>query len=158
MNTETETKERTLTITRTINAPRELVWKAWTNEKLMTEWWGPRGFTSSGCKLDPRPGGVFEICMDHPDFPNHWSKGEFVEVKKPEKIVFTSRAFIDESGKAKLETINTVTLEEIGGKTKFTLHAMVTKATPEMKPALDGMNQGWNETIDKLANLLETLK
>lgn len=150
----TEATKKEVNITRIFNAPRQLVWKAWTDEKMMTEWFSPRGFTNSGCKLDPRPGGVFQICMDHPQFPNHWSKGEFVEVKEPEKIVFTSKAFIDDSGTAKIETINTVILEEVAGKTKLTLHAVVVKAAPDMKFALDGMNQGWNESIDKLEELL----
>jgi uncharacterized protein YndB with AHSA1/START domain len=157
METKVETKQE-VNISRILNAPRELVWKAWTETKLMEQWWGPRGFTSSGAKMDVRPGGVFEICMDHPQFPNHWSKGVFTEVIKPSKLVFTSKAFIDDSGEAKLETINTIILEEQNGKTKFSLHAVVLKAAPGMEFALNGMNQGWNETIDKLEELLSKIK
>ena len=139
-----------VTITRILNAPRELVFKTWTEPEHLAQWWGPRGFTAPTCEVDLRPGGKLRIHMDHPDFPNHWMTGEFSEIKAPERLVFTSRAFIDESGYAGIEGINTVTFEDINGKTKLTVHAALTHLSPEHKFAADGMNEGWKQSIDKL--------
>jgi uncharacterized protein YndB with AHSA1/START domain len=144
-----------LTLTRVLNAPRELVFKTWTDPKHLAQWWGPRGFTNPVCEVDPKPGGKIRIHMDHPKFPNHWMTGFFREVVAPERLVFTSKAFENEEGVALLEVLNTVTFEEENGKTKLTVHAVVTKATPEMAFALNGMDQGWNESIDKLSEYLE---
>ena len=150
MTTTTKSTQPTMLLTRIINAPRELVYKAWSDPKQMEQWWGPKGFTASGAKLDPKPGGIFQICMDHPDFPNHWMKGNFDEVIPNEKLVFSGGAFIDDSGEAGLTTINTVTFEDHNGKTKLTVHALVTSFKPELKSSIDGMNEGWSQTIDKL--------
>jgi uncharacterized protein YndB with AHSA1/START domain len=158
MSTNTETTQKTMLLTRTLNAPRELVWKAWTESKLMAEWWSPRGFTNPTCEIDVRPGGAIRIHMDHPNFPNHWMTGTFKEVSKPEKLVFISKAFEDENGNAELEILNTVTFEEINGKTKLTVNAQILKATEKVKFAVGGMNQGWNESIDKLEELLAKIK
>lgn len=155
MTTKAETTKPTMLLTRIINAPRELVYKAWIDPKQMEQWWGPKGFTGSGGKLDPKPGGIFQICMDHPDFPNHWMKGHFDEVIPNEKIVFSGGAFIDDSGQPGLTTINTVTFEEYNGKTKLTVHAVVTSHKPELQSAIDGMNEGWKQTIDKLEDFLQ---
>jgi len=151
METNVKTKEqKRVTITRVFNAPRELVFKAWTEPKQMEQWWGPKGFTSSGCEMDVRPGGAIQICMDHPKFPNHWTKGFFTEVTPPEKIAFTFSAFTDDSGISGLEGINTITFEEENGKTKLTLVAVLTKLAPELAFAAQGMEQGWSESLDKL--------
>ena len=143
-----------VTITRIINAPRELVFKAWTDPDQFTQWWMPNGFTNRDCKMDVRPGGAWEICSDAPGFPDHWIKGMFIEIAAPEKLVFTSTAFIDENGIPKIENINTVTFEEQDGKTKLTLNAKVTKHTPDMAIAIDGMEEGWSQTVDKLGKFV----
>ena len=96
--------------------------------------------------------------MDHPDFPNHWMTGEFLEIIVPERLVFTSKAFENEDGVALLENINTISFTEFEGKTKLTVHAAVIKAAPEMAFALAGMDQGWNESLDKLSEYLPGIK
>jgi len=159
MTTKTENPPKELTLTRILDAPRELVWKAWTDEKMMTEWWMPHGFINSECELDPRPGGVFKIRSDAPGFPNHKMSSVFKEVKKPEKLVFSSSAFTNESGEDPgLEITNTITFEDVNGKTKLTVHALVTKYKPGFEAALNGMNQGWSESLDKLTVLLSKSK
>ena len=95
--------------------------------------------------------------MDHPDFPNHWMTGVFREVIVPERLVFTSKAFENEDGVAPLEIYNTVLFEELGGKTKLTVHAAVTKATPEMSFAVSGMDEGWSQSLDKLSEYVATI-
>ena len=146
-----------LTITRMLNAPRELVFKAWTDPAQLAQWWGPRGFTNPVCEIDVKPGGKIRIHMDHPNFPNHWMTGTFHEVIEPERLVFTSKAFENEEGVALLEAMNTITFEESNGKTKLTIHAAVTKAAPEMAAAVAGMDVGWGQSLDKLSEFLETI-
>ena len=148
--------EMGVTIIRVLNAPRELVFKAWTEPKLLAQWWGPRGFTAPVCEADAKVGGKVRIHMLHPQFPNHWTVGEYKEVDRPKKLVFINNAVIAENGVGTpvLEGITTVTFEEQGDKTKLTIHAILTKIAPGMEAAYKGMNQGWNESIDKLEELL----
>src|SRR5579872_4481071 len=138
------TKE--VTITRILNAPRELVFKAWTDPDQMIQWWMPNGFTNRDCIMDVRPGGEWQICSDAPGFPNHWMKGIFKEIISPEKLVFTVAAFIDDNGLPKLENVNTVTFEDMGGKTKLTVNAKVLKHSPDMAMALAGMEEDRKST------------
>jgi uncharacterized protein YndB with AHSA1/START domain len=149
--------KKEITITRIINAPRELVFKAWIDPKHLKEWWGPKGFTNPSCELDVRPGGKIRIHMSSPQFPDHWMGGEFLEIKEPEKLVFVSRAFEDEKGNWGLEGVNTILFEDMGGKTKITVHAALMKLSPEYTFAADGMNDGWSQSIDKLNSYLENL-
>lgn len=144
-----------LIITRTFDAPRALVWKTWTDAKQIEQWWGPHGFTNPLCEWDARPGGRILLHMRGPkDSPFDFvmpMKGKFHEVVAPERLVFTSSALEDEAGHAQLETSNTVTFTEHNGKTTLTLHAQVIKATPAAAGAIGGMEQGWSQSLEKLA-------
>jgi len=90
--------ERTVVITRVFDAPRELVFKAWTDAKHLAQWWGPKGFTNPICEVDARPGGNLRIVMRAPDGAEHPMTGVFREVTAPERLVFTSAA-VDRDGK-----------------------------------------------------------
>jgi uncharacterized protein YndB with AHSA1/START domain len=151
-----------LTLKRTFDAPRELVFKAWTDPQLMAKWWGPAVFTTPVCELEARPGGKLYIVMHGPagsdfdlDLP---TSGVFHEVEEPSRLVFSTKALEDENGDALLETLNTVTFAEQGGKTDVTLHIVVTKSAPQAAGALAGMEQGWSESLDKLNALLADAK
>lgn len=146
--------ERRLTITRVFDAPRDLVWKAWTDPKHVARWWGPHGFTNPVCELDLRPGGALRIDMRGPDGVVYPMRGVFREIVAPERLVFTTRALEDTEGNPQLEGLNTVTLVEESGKTTLTLHAVITKATLAAQPALAGMAQGWTESLERLAGAL----
>jgi uncharacterized protein YndB with AHSA1/START domain len=152
-------KIREVTITRIIHAPRELVFKAFTDREMMMQWWGPHGFSNPECEMDVRPNGKWKINMHAPQlgFPNHWCNGVFIEIQKPEKIVFTSRAFLDENDVAGIEGINTIILEEENGKTKLTLHAVLTKLDDDKNFAADGMEQGWSESFEKLNSVVTSV-
>jgi uncharacterized protein YndB with AHSA1/START domain len=150
--------KKELTFIRTFNAPCKFVWKAWTDPKQLAQWWGPHGFTAPTCEIDLKPGGALRIHMEHPDFPNHWMKGEFLEVTPPSKLVFTNKAFIGPGDNAGIEGITTVIFEEQNGKTRLTVAAEVTKLAPEFSFAYQGMNEGWNQSLDKLVALLNSLK
>lgn len=152
----TSSHVRELTITRTFDAPRELVFRAWTDPNRMAQWWGPKYFTNPVCELDVRPGGAILIHMQGPDGTVYPMKGVFEEVVEKERLVFASSALEAEEGDALLEVLTTVTFAEQEGKTKLTMHAVVTKAAPGAEGALKGMEEGWNQSLDKLAGELTT--
>ena len=156
--------ERALVITRIFDAPRELVWKAWTEPEHFMRWYGPKGFTTPFCKIDFRVGGEYLICMRSSEGQDLWSKGVFREIVPPERLVMTASLADKEgnivpashygmSGDWPLETQITVTFEGHNGKTKLTLkHA----GMPAGKNR-DMAGAGWNESLDKLAEYLAKL-
>jgi uncharacterized protein YndB with AHSA1/START domain len=143
-----------VTITRVFNAPRALVFKAWTDAKHLAQWWGPHGFTNPVCELDLRPGGGIRIDMTGPDGIVYPMKGIFHEIVEPERLVFTSSAFEEEAGNPQLEVLNTVTFADYNTQTQLTLHAVVVKRTPAVEEALAGMDEGWKQSIDRLGDYL----
>ena len=140
---------RELVITRIIDAPRALVFRAWTGPKHVAQWWGPHGFTNPVCELDVRPGGAIRIDMCGPDGTLYPMSGAYREVVEPGRLVFTSAA-LDEKGDPLFEVLSTVTLTGQGGGTALTLRARVVKATAEAAPYLAGMEAGWTQTLERL--------
>jgi uncharacterized protein YndB with AHSA1/START domain len=138
---------QSLVMTRTFDAPRALVFKAWTDPSHVQQWWGPRGFTNPRCDWDARPGGAIHVDMRAPDGTVYPMPGTFHEVVPPERIVFSSSA-VDGA----LEVLTTVTFADEGAKTKMTLEAIVVKASDEAADALSGMREGWTQTLDRLAD------
>jgi uncharacterized protein YndB with AHSA1/START domain len=138
-----------LILTRVLDAPRALVFKAWTDPKHLAQWWGPNGFTNPVCEVDLRPGGALLIHM-HGFGVTYPMKGTFHEIVEPERLVFTASA-VDDAGTAYLEVLNTVTFAERDGKTTLTLTARVVKTGPGATDALAGMDEGWNQSLDRLA-------
>ena len=151
-----------LTIVRVFDAPKELVFKAWTDPELLTKWWGPEGVTTPVCKMDARPGGEIDIVMlageELGDLKgSEWPmKGTVKEVVPDEKLVYESSAIMD--SKPIMDTTSTVTFDDEDGKTKLTLHVQVTRVTPEAEGPLSGMQMGWNQSIDKLGRFVEQLQ
>jgi uncharacterized protein YndB with AHSA1/START domain len=144
-----QSNERTVVITRVFDAPRELVWKAWTDPRHMAQWWGPHGFTNPVCELEVRPGGALRIVMRAPDGAEYPMKGVFREVIKPERLVFTAVAE-DERGNALLEALTTVTFAEQDGKTKLTVHARAVGLVVAAGRMLEGMQAGWTQSLERL--------
>ncbi len=160
-NPATKSEERALVIERIFDAPRELVWKAWSEPDRMMRWLGPKGYTVPFCKIDFRVGGVSLNCMRSPEGQDYWSTGVYREIVEHERIV-TTDSFADADGNVvpashygitediPLEMLVTVTFEDLAGKTRMTLRH-------EGLPAGamgEGANQGWNESFDKLAESL----
>ena len=139
-----------LVFTRVLDAPRELVYKAWTEGDRLQRWWGPRGFTNPVCRVDARPGGKLYLEMRAPDGTIYPTGGEFHELVPPLRIVFTSTA-LDDAGKVLLAVRNEVTLDNQDGMTKLTLRVRLVKASPEAASYLAGMEQGWSECLERLA-------
>ncbi len=161
-NVATITQEEDIVITRIIDAPRDLVFRAWTDPEYLVHWWGPKGFTTPSCKVDLRPGGIFHFCMRSPDGRDFWGRGIYHEITEPEKIVYTD-SFSDEEGNLveperygmsrdfPSETLVTVTFGKLKGKTELTMHHAVMESVPER----DEMKQGWTEMFDRLNEYLE---
>jgi uncharacterized protein YndB with AHSA1/START domain len=145
--------ERELTITRIFDAPRELVFRMWTDPVHMAQWWGPRSFTNPVCELDARPGGAILIHMRAPNGNIFPMGGEFREIVSPERIVFTT--FVDGPDGRILEGHNVVTFEDSGGKTKLTVQARAAGFVELAKQMLAGMEAGWTQSLDKLEELVD---
>ncbi|AOP33101.1 ATPase [Leptospira tipperaryensis] len=149
-------------VTRIFDAPRELVFKAWTDPEHLVRWWGPKNFTSPACRNDFRVGGKYVFGMRSPEGQEFWSTGIYLEIVIPEKIVY-SDSFADEkgnqvsashygiTGEFPEETTVSLTFEEVGDKTKLTLKhiGLPTGEISEMTKA------SWNEMIDKLNESLK---
>ena len=154
-------QEQALVITRVFDAPRELVFKAWSEPERAMRWWGPKGFTTPVAKIDFRVGGRFLNCMRGPDGKDYWSTGVYTEIVEPKRIVCTD-SFADADGNVvpashygmtgdvPTEMLITVTFEDQGGKTKLTLRHEGLPAGEHQT----GANQGWNESFDKLVEYL----
>jgi len=140
---------RELDLTRVLDAPRALVFKVWTEPRHLAKWWGPHGFTTPECSLDLRPGGKLRIRMTGHGFDNVMD-GEFVEIVEPERLVFKS--FLrDETGAPYLEALTTVTFSEHAGKTTLRLIVRVVESGPQAEGPLEGMSEGWNQSLERLA-------
>lgn len=155
-------------ISRAFDAPRDRVWKAWTEAERLKHWWGPAGFKVHTCKVDLRPGGSFLYGMTAPDGSEMWGKFAYREIKAPEKLVFMN-SFSDATGGVTrhpwspnwpLQLLSTVTFEEQpGGKTKVTVQWIPADDSSdiERKTFDEGrasMTQGWGGTMDQFAGYL----
>jgi len=138
-----EPAERVLVLQRVFDAPRELVFKAWTEPQHLVHWSCPRGFTLTHCEGDLRPGGRWRSCMRSPDGRDLWLGGVYREIVAPERLVFT-HAWDDAP---RHETLITVTVAERNGKTEMTFR----QATFTSVEDRDGHRGGWTECFDKLA-------
>lgn len=150
-------------ISRTFNAPRSLVWKAWTEAERLAQWWGPMGCRLIVEKLDFRPGGLFVYAMEfQPGQEMWWGRFAYREIDAPGQLVFTS-AFSNASGAVvrapfsatwPLEVLNVLTLTERDGKTLLTLHGGPINATDDEQKTYEGMHasmqQGFTGTFDQL--------
>ena len=147
-----ESAQPELTITRVLDAPRDLVFQVWTRPEHLVRWWGPSGFTLPQCKMDLRPGGAFHYIMRSGEGTDHRLRGVFREINPPERLVLTW-AWEDENGNLGHETLVTVTMTEQGAKTKLTLH----QAVFESVTSRDAHNQGWTGSLERLAAYVESL-
>jgi uncharacterized protein YndB with AHSA1/START domain len=147
-----------LVISRVFDAPRDVVFDAWTKESHLEKWWAPKSWTTVKCKVDLRPGGMFLYGMQSQDGKTVYGRGIYKEVTPPERIVY-SDSFSDENGNAvdpatyfagadqPQEMLVTVTFTEREGKTIVTLR----HAVPESAGDRGGIAQGWGEMFDRLA-------
>jgi uncharacterized protein YndB with AHSA1/START domain len=142
-----------LLVTRVFDAPRQLVFKAWTDPAHLARWWGPQGFTLPSCKADFRPGGAYRFHMRGPDGTDHYTQGVFHELVEPERIVL-GWCWTDAEGKPNSpQTLVTVTFEDQGQKTKLTLRQEFFESVADR----DAHHNGWSSALECLAEYLATL-
>ena len=156
-----QTSDQVLMITRVFDAPRTLVFKAWTQPESLKHWWAPKDFICPVSRIDLRPGGKYLNCMRSPEGKDYWSQGVYRQIAEPERIVCTD-SFADEHGNPvspesygmssdwPSEALIEVTFTEHEGKTEVTVQHSPIKPGSER----DMCRQGWNECLDKLADYL----
>jgi PhnB protein len=153
-------------ISHTFDAPRERVWKAWTERDRLMHWFGPKGSTMAAAKLDFRPGGKFHYCLKTPEGQPMWARFVYREIAAPERIVWV-HSFSDEHGGLArapfsdtwpLELVAAATLSSEGGRTKVTIEWAPLKPTEAEQKTFDAlhesMTQGWTGTFEQLAAYL----
>ena len=161
-----ESNDREFVISRAFDAPRELLWKAWTERDRLLKWFGPKGFTMRAATLDFRPGGTFHYGLRSPDGKDMWGKFVYREIEPPRRIVLVN-SFSDEKGGLTrhpmspswpLEMLSSTTFTEQEGKTTITLRWLPINATEAERKTFDssheGMKIGWTGTFDQLAEYL----
>lgn len=159
-------QESGFVISRVFDAPRELVWKAFTEAERLKHWWGPKGFTIGKCEVDLRPGGIFRYSLRSPDGQDMWGRFVYREIAAPERLVAIV-SFTDEQGEIArhplspswpLEILSTLTFAEHGSGTKLTVRWAPHNATEAERQTFeaghDSMRQGWTGTLDQLADYL----
>jgi NADPH:quinone reductase len=153
--------EEVLVVTHVYDAPRNLVFQAWTEPERVKQWWGPKEFTAPFCKIDFRVGGSYLFCMRSPDGKDYWSQGVYRAIKKPERIVSTD-TFADSEGHPvppERYGMSPDWPEEAIIDVAFTEHAGKTRVTVRHSPLPQGRDrdmcrQGWDETLVRLGDYL----
>jgi len=166
----TDAANKDFVASRVFDAPRDLVWKCFTDPERMRQWWGPKGVKVVAAKMDLRVGGTYHYAMETPDGKTMWGKFTYREITPPERLVFIN-SFSDEKGGITrhpmspswpLEMLSTFTFEDVGGKTRFTIRWSAHNATEQERKTFDSshdsMTQGWGGTMDQLAAYLATAK
>jgi uncharacterized protein YndB with AHSA1/START domain len=142
--------------TRVFNAPRTLVFKAWTDPKHVAKWWGPKAFTSYDCEIDLRPGGSFRLLMSGPDGTVYPCRGIYREIVEPEKIVLVGPSDDSPACGAGLppNAVVTVTFADLDGRTKLTIHTQLRSADDVAAVTQAGYVVGWESCLDRLAEIV----
>ena len=152
--------------TRVLDAPRGLVWKAFTESERLMQWWGPAGFTMLAAKVELRPGGVFHYGMRGPDGSEVWGKWVYREIVPPERLSVLASLSDADGGMTRhpsapgwpLELLSTMTLTEHDGRTTVTVDSVPHDATDAERQvfasALGSMDEGYAGTLDKLVAYL----
>lgn len=148
-------EENVLIYTRILPAPRELVWKVWTNPDHITHWWGPRGFSTTTKEMNLRKGGYWKFTMHGPDGRDYLNKVQYLEVVPPEKLVYQHA----DDGEAEPVSFHvTVTLETQGDHTKLTMRQVFASREELERLNRDyGAIEGGKQTLTRLGEYLQNL-
>ena len=144
MNAPLTEADRVLVIKRTFDAPRDLVWKCWTDPKMAMAWWGPIEYPANYIDMDFRVGGTWRACLHgRDDGKDLWQGGVIKEIVPPRRLVYTFKW--DADGERGIDTVVTVEFEEKDGKTLMHFHQSRFESIAER----DGHNYGWGSTFDR---------
>lgn len=150
-------KENELIITRTFDAPRELVWRAWTDPGQIMQWWGPKGYNAPICALDLRIGGTFHLNLCGPDGAIYPCKGTYRDIVAPERIVYIGEAEDGHPCGAGIPPYSVVTItftEQVGNKTLLTLHTLFESVLRLDAANENGYSVSWGMSMERLAQSL----
>ena len=140
---------RQLRLVREFDAPRALVWKMWTDPAHVAAWWGPEHFTTPVVRMDVRPGGAIHMVMRAPDGADFPFDGRFVAVEEPDRLVM--RTWVRrEDGSTWFEVEQSFRFEDVDGRTRLQLDAVVIEAGEDALGPLSGMKAGWTGSLDTL--------
>jgi uncharacterized protein YndB with AHSA1/START domain len=145
-----------VTIKRTFDAPRELLWAVWTDPKHVMQWWGPHDYGNPLVEFDLRPGGKLRMHMQAPDGTIFVTHGAFEDIVAPERLVFLMSVEF-EAGVVGIEARTTVTFRENNGKTDLTMHQTYLNVAPFARDAVGGANAGWTQSFEKLDDYLRSM-
>ena len=151
-NTALESTKSEFLMTRIFDAPRDLVFKSWTERERLMHWWGPKGFTMRACRIDLRPGGAWHFVWRQPDGTEMGMRGVYQEIVPPERLVST-----ESWGGDWPETLNTLALSEEDGKTTITSRVLYPSKEARDAALKTGMQEGASESFDRLAEYLATM-
>jgi len=146
------TVDREMIVSRVIDAPRPLVFKAWTDPEQVARWWGPKGFVTIDYEMDIRPGGAYRQRMRSPEGTDHRKRGVYREIVTPERIVFTF-AWVEANGRVGPETLITVTFEDLGTKTRLTLRQGVFDTATSCQSHV----VGWTSCLERFGDYMTTV-
>lgn len=152
--TYTTPSDREIGMTRVFNAPRELVYQAYTDPNHVPHWWGPRRMTTTVNTMDVRPSGAWRVVQRDPEGNEYGFRGEYREVVPPERLVYT----FEFEGMPGHILVETVTFEEQDGKTTVTSTALFDSVEGRDGMLESGMESGAIESWDRLEELLERLR
>jgi uncharacterized protein YndB with AHSA1/START domain len=152
--TVTTPSSREIALTRVFDAPRDLVFEAHTSCEHMSQWWGPRKYEMVSCEIDFRPGGTWRIVHRGPDGEEYGFHGEYREIVRPERIVWT----FEFDGFPGQVTVETLTLEEHNGKTTVTGTSLFDTAEARDQMLQSGMESGASESYERLDEYLGVLR
>jgi uncharacterized protein YndB with AHSA1/START domain len=151
------TADREIVFSRVFDAPRELVWQAFTDPAQVVQWWGPKGFTTTIEKMDVRPGGTWNHVMHGPDGTDYPNRSVFREVVRPERIVYGHAG--GKKGDPGAPFVATWIFEDVGGKTRLTGRMVFpTAAIREHVAKVYGAVEGAQQTFQRLAEFLAKAK
>lgn len=155
--------DREIATTRVFDAPRNLVWKVWTEQEHIGQWWGPKGFTTTTYSMEVKPGGVWRFVMHGPDERDYQNKITYVEIVKPERLSYKHGGTGDKEDRD-LEPVNfqvTVSFEDRGSKTKISMQMVFPSAKArdyvvKTYGAMEGMNQTLGRLEEHLAEMVSS--
>lgn len=137
------------------NAPREDVFSCWTEKEKLKEWWGPHGFTNPLCEVDVKAGGYIHIDMQSADGIIFPMKGKYIQIIAPKQLIFFTSAFEDEVGQPQLQNTNIINFLSINNATQLIIDVVTIISSKEVEEALESMELGWKQSLDKLEQLLK---
>ena len=155
--TDTSDDSRELSLTRLIDAPREKVYRAWTQPDLLMQWFAPKPWSTVRADVDLRPGGGNVLVMADPEGNEYPNPGQYLEIVPNEKLVFTDAYVGDWEPSPKPFMTVTLTFKDEGGKTRYT--AVAKHWTVEDRKAHEamGFHEGWGQCADQLEALVKTI-